>query len=83
MIEPNVFYLKNRLEAMAGRSYSISEISEGTGLHRNTLRHLINRNVQRIDLDTLAVLLKYFREEGLDITAGDLLREAKEPYKID
>lgn len=74
MISLNVFRLKAQLEGKKERRYTIAEMSEKTGLHRNTVRGLLNGRTRRIDLDVLGSTLAFFQQEGLEVEVADLFK---------
>lgn len=74
-MELDVFRAKARLEVKKGRPYSVTEMSEKTGLHRNGLRRILRGDAKQVSMTTLAALLEFFRGEGLSIQVGDLFRE--------
>jgi len=53
---------------MGERKLKISDIARDTGLHRNTITLLYQETANRVDLETLDVLCKYF-----DVGVADLL----------
>ena len=53
---------------MGERKLKISDIARDTGLHRNTITLLYQETANRVDLETLDVLCKYFK-----VTVSDLL----------
>lgn len=69
----NIFPTLKRLEVIKGRNYTIAEVKDGTGLHRNTVRGLLRASTKRIDLDSLTAFITFFHNEGLKVGTGDLL----------
>lgn len=53
---------------MGERKLKISDVARDTGLHRNTITLLYQETANRVDLDAIEVLCKYF-----GIQVGDLL----------
>ncbi len=51
------------------------EIAEDTGIPILRMRNLVRGNVKRVYLTDLAALLAFFRQRGVEIELGDLLRE--------
>ncbi len=68
----NLLPLKAKLEITTGRAYDWTDIARATGLHQNTLYHMVGNKNRRVDLGTLEKLLDFFRAEGLLIEIGDL-----------
>lgn len=71
-----VFNLKQLildLSAKNGREYQIKDIAEATGLTRFTISAVVNNTAVRVDLATLSKLYRFFHDEGLKITPGQLL----------
>lgn len=69
-----LFNLKKQLEIKLGREISWAEVARGSGLHRNTIEKIQGNATGRVDLDTLAALISYFRAQGLHVTPDDLFR---------
>ena len=60
--------IKCHLSRILGeRKLKISEVARETGLHRNTLTLLFDETAERVDLNTIDVLCKYF-----ECSVGDL-----------
>ena len=57
------------------------EIAQDTGIPLLRVRNLVRGNVKRVYLTDLAALLAYFRQRGIEIELGDLLRE-EEPIVL-
>lgn len=53
---------------MGERKLKISDVARDTGLHRNTITLLYQETANRVDLEAIEVLCKYF-----GIQVGDLL----------
>jgi putative transcriptional regulator len=53
---------------MGERKLKISDVARDTGLHRNTVTLLYQETANRIDLDALEVLCRYF-----GVAVGELL----------
>ena len=51
------------------------EIAQDTGIPLLRVGNLVRGNVKRVYLTDLAALLAYFRQRGVEIELGDLLRE--------
>ncbi len=51
------------------------QITQDTGIPILRVNNLVRGNVKRVYLTDLAALLAYFRQRGLEIELGDLLRE--------
>ena len=52
---------------MGERKLKISDIARDTGLHRNTITLLYQETANRVDLETLDVLCKYFNVGVADL----------------
>lgn len=52
---------------MGERKLKISDVARDTGLHRNTITLLYQETANRVDLDALNTLCKYF-----SVSVGDL-----------
>lgn len=52
---------------MGERKLKISDVARDTGLHRNTITLLYQETANRIDIDALDILCKYF-----GVTVSDL-----------
>lgn len=60
--------IKCHLSRLIGeRKLKISDVARDTGLHRNTITLLYQETANRVDLEAVDVLCKYF-----DIKVGDL-----------
>lgn len=68
----DLFTLKQQLQIATGREFSFSEIAREANLHRNTVERISQNRTDRVDLETLAKLIFFFRRYGIDITVGDL-----------
>lgn len=53
---------------MGERKLKISDVARDTGLHRNTITLLYQETANRIDLDAIEVLCRYF-----GVGVGDML----------
>lgn len=53
---------------MGERKLKISDVARDTGLHRNTITLLYQETANRVDLDALNTLCRYF-----GVSVGDLL----------
>ena len=54
--------MKNKLRIlMAEKHLNITELSEITGISRNTISNIYNEKTTRIDLKTVTVLCGYFK----------------------
>ena len=53
---------------MGERKLKISDIARDTGLHRNTITLLYQETANRVDIDALDALCKYF-----GVNVGDIL----------
>jgi putative transcriptional regulator len=53
---------------MGERKLKISDVARDTGLHRNTITLLYQETANRIDLDAIEVLCRYF-----NVSVGELL----------
>ena len=51
------------------------EIAQDTGISLLRMGNLVKGNVKRVYLTDLAALLAFFRQRGIEIELGDLLRE--------
>ena len=64
---------------MGERKLKISDIARDTGLHRNTITLLYQETANRVDLETLDVLCKYFNVGVADllefVDTGDRLQQ--------
>lgn len=61
---------------MGERKLKISDVARDTGLHRNTVTLLYQETANRIDLDAIERLCRYF-----DVDVGGLLELADDPAK--
>ncbi len=71
-IKFNLFALKRRLELHNGKAYTWESMAKGIGIHRNTMLNIANNKTERLDLGTVASMLKYFDSEGMPIKINDL-----------
>jgi putative transcriptional regulator len=53
---------------MGERKLKISDVARDTGLHRNTITLLYQETANRVDLDAIEVLCRYF-----GVGVGDML----------
>ena len=67
----NVGPLISRLDSVPTNE----EIAQDTGIPLLRVGNLVRGNVKRVYLTDLAALLAYFRQRGVEIELGDLLRE--------
>lgn len=66
--------IKCHLSRMMGeRKLKISELSEQTGIHRNTISALYKETALRIELDTIDKLCKFF-----DCSVGELFERLED-----
>lgn len=59
---------------MGERKLKISDVARDTGLHRNTVTLLYQETANRVDIEALDALCKYF-----DVSVGELLEFIAEP----
>lgn len=59
---------------MGERKLKISDVARDTGLHRNTITLLYQETANRVDIDALNTLCKYF-----GVNVGDLFEFIDEP----
>jgi len=59
---------------MGERKLKISDVARDTGLHRNTITLLYQETANRVDIDALNVLCKYFQ-----VSVGDLFEFIGDP----
>jgi putative transcriptional regulator len=59
---------------MGERKLKISDVARDTGLHRNTITLLYQETANRVDIDALNVLCKYF-----EVSVGDLFEFIDDP----
>lgn len=59
---------------MGERKLKISDVARDTGLHRNTITLLYQETANRVDIDALNALCKYF-----EVRVGDLFEFVDEP----
>ncbi len=52
---------------MGERKLKISDVARDTGLHRNTITLLYQETANRVDLETLDALCKYFKVGVADL----------------
>lgn len=71
----NIFSLKNRLEAQKGKGITWNQVAQASGIHVHTLTQMAENKAKRVDRDTLTRLLRWFREQGLDVDPGDMWTE--------
>lgn len=73
-IQFNLLNLIHELESRTGTRYGYAKIAAATGkrVSRQSMRYLLNNQVQRVELGTLAALLDFFHAEGMPITITDL-----------
>lgn len=83
IIKYNLFALKHQLESHTGRSYPWTKVSKDSGIHLNTIKNLAGNKTGRADLENLAKLIVFFRNEGMPVTLCDLfaVTESTEPSK--
>ena len=74
-VRMNLYKLRKMLELMHEQNYTWEDIAQGTGLHPNTIYNLAANRRAGVKFRTLAVLLSYFREKGLEVSISDLLVE--------
>lgn len=72
-VRSNLFKLKNELERIHQRDYTIEEIARASGLSRHTVTGLLKDNVKAIYFDTIVSLISFLRREGLNVGLCDLL----------
>ncbi len=70
----DLFTLKQQLQIATGREFSFSEIAREANLHRNTVERIALNRTDRVDLETLAKLIFFFRRYGVTVTAGELFK---------
>lgn len=68
---PNIGPLFTRLDPVPTEE----KVAEKTGIPLLRMGNLVKGNVKRVYLHDLAALLEFFRQEGVEIKIGDLLRE--------
>lgn len=68
----DLFKLKQQLQLATGREFSFSAIARESGLHRNTVERIALNRTDRVDLETLAKLIFFFRRYGVSVVVGDL-----------
>ena len=73
----NLFALKQQLELAKEKEYSWEAIARATGLHAHTIRGIASNKKGGADLDTLNRVVRFFREEGMDIGIEDLIIEGE------
>jgi len=66
MIRCNLYWLMETKEIL------ISDVERDTGIHRNTIRALINDTAKRVDIDVIDKLCDYF-----DCEVGQLFEKIK------
>jgi putative transcriptional regulator len=59
---------------MGERKLKISDVARDTGLHRNTITLLYQETANRVDIDALNALCKYF-----EVSVGDLFEFIDDP----
>ncbi len=69
----NLFNLKQQLHIESGEQVSYAQIARDTGLHRNTVERITSNDTTRVDLETLAALVSYFRSKGMNVGISDLV----------
>lgn len=67
-----LFELIKDLEKMKGQNYSLSMISDKTGITRAALSRMMNHKTDRVYLSTIGTLLAFFRDEGLGVELSDM-----------
>lgn len=67
------------LEAKRAYRYNFKEIGDKVGLPRQTVRHIFTQNPKRIDVDTLAKILAFFKAEGMPVTIDKLFTVTDSP----
>jgi len=75
----DLFKLKQQLQLATGKEFSFSEIAREANLHRNTVERISQNRTDRVDLETLAKLIFFFRRYGVAITVGDLFNVKELP----
>lgn len=78
----DLFTLKQQLQIATGREFSFSEIAREANLHRNTVERIALNRTDRVDLETLAKLIFFFRRYGVTVTAGELFKVKDLPTPI-
>ena len=68
----NVLRPLGQLEAQRNHRYTFAEVAELSGLSRQTVRNIMRKPPQQIDVDTVAALLAFFAAEGMPIGVGQL-----------
>lgn len=79
MLRLNVFALRTALESHLGHRVPLRVIADATGISQNTLSGMVRGVPRHVDLAQLEALLAYFRAQGLQVEAGDLLTEGDAP----
>lgn len=72
IMESNLFTLRRQLEIARGEECTWATIAAGAGLHPHTVYDLAANRSKRVEMETLAKLLNFFRDEGLNVGPGDL-----------
>lgn len=68
----DLFRLKQQLHLATGKEYSFTAIADEAGLHRNTVERIAMNRTARVDLETLAKLMFFFKDHGVPVAVGDL-----------
>jgi len=68
----NVFSLLKQLEIAQGHDLDWSDVSRKSKITRQTWLRMRNNVGDGIDFATIAKLLDYFRQEGLEVGVADL-----------
>lgn len=67
--------LMGEVEDRTGKHYSVVEIAQEVGVNQNTISRIGGLKTARIDLETLAKLIHFFRKKlEREIAVGDLLK---------
>ena len=66
------------LEFRKGR-LGYKKIADKTGISPQGVRRLLTESTRQIDIETIAKLLTWLRDEGLPVTIDDLFTVTQEP----
>jgi len=75
VVELDLFTPINQLELKTRKRFTYAEIARETGLSRQTVWKLLNRQEQqRVDVETIAGLITWFRRNGIQASPDTFFR---------
>ena len=79
----NVDQLLRQLSAKNKKDYDKVTVASLSGISRNTITSITNRDSTRIDLTTIDKLLDFFASQGMPVTISDLFTVTTPPAQDD